>query len=194
MQAIHGQPFDLIVLDLNMPGGHGLDVVAECRRVAPRTPVMVLTVHSEEEYAVRAVKLGASAFMTKDSEPEILLAAARRLLSGGRYIAPAVADALAARVARNESERPRHEDLSEREFQVLRRIGSGQRVGEIASELRLSVKTVSTYRARLLEKLNLRTTAQLTRYAIQHALTDDETGAKTPPLASVPESKRGHAR
>lgn len=174
MGAIHAGQFDLALIDLNLPGGHGLDLVSELKRVSPKTRVMVLTVHAEEEYAVRAMRLGASAFMSKNAEPEELLAAARKLLSGGRYVPAAVADALAARLERQDDDRPLHEALSEREFQVLRKIGSGQSVSEIAESLKLSVKTVSTYRTRVLEKLNLGTTAQLTKYALQHALTDDD--------------------
>lgn len=172
--AIHDSKFDLVVLDLNIPGGHGLDLLKEVRRLQPSTPVMILTVHTEEEYAIRAMKAGAGAFLSKNADPDELLHAARRLLAGGRYITAAVGEALATQLARADGDAPPHAGLSDREFQVLRRLGSGRRVGEIAEELRLSVKTISTYRTRLLDKLNLHSTAELTRYALRHKLADDE--------------------
>lgn len=171
--AVHEQSFELAVLDLNVPGGHGLDLLKEIKRLAPQTPVMIVTVHTEEEYAIRAMRAGAGAFLSKDADPNELLLAARRLLAGGRYITPEVGDALAAQLSRGDPDRPPHEALSDREFQVLRRLGSGRRVGEISAELSLSPKTVSTYRTRLLDKLNLNSTAEIARYALRHGLVDD---------------------
>lgn len=171
--AVHAHTFELAVLDLNVPGGHGLDLLKEIKRLAPQTPVMILTVHTEEEYAIRAMRAGAGAFLSKDADPAELLQAARKLLAGGRYITPEVGDALAAQLSRGDPDRPPHEALSDREFQVLRRLGSGRRVGEISAELSLSPKTVSTYRTRLLDKLNLNSTAEIARYALRHGLVDD---------------------
>ena len=171
--AVHERSFELAVLDLNIPGGHGLDLLKEIKRLCPQTPVMILTVHTEEEYAIRAMRAGAGAFLSKDADPTELLLAARRLLAGGRYITPEVGDALATQLSRGDADRPAHEALSDREFQVLRRLGSGRRVGEISAELSLSPKTVSTYRTRLLDKLNLSTTAEIARYALRHGLVDD---------------------
>ena len=165
--------WDALILDLTLPGAHGLDLLSEVRRRRPRLPVLVLTAHSEEEYAVRALLAGASGFLTKESAPEELLRALGKIVAGGRYVGPSLAERLADRLGKEET-RPAHESLSDREFDVLKRIASGRTVSEIASDLELSVKTVSTYRSRILEKMGMRTNAQLTHYAIRTGLVAQE--------------------
>lgn len=166
-------PWDAAVLDLNMPGSEGVEGIKDVKRTCPRLPVLVLSVHSEDQYAVRALRAGAAGYLSKDSAPEELVQALRRVLSGGRYISPAVADILAQTLeTRQDDGRPLHERLSDREFQILRAIGSGRTVTQIAAELSLSVKTVSTYRTRLLQKMDMNTSAELTTYALRHHLVD----------------------
>jgi DNA-binding NarL/FixJ family response regulator len=161
--------WDLIILDIGLPGRGGLDLLREIKsaRVAP--PVLIHSMYPEEQFAVRAIKAGASGYLAKESAPEKLAQAVRKILGGGRYISDSLADQLAVEVAADTS-RPVHELLSDREFTVLRLLASGKTVKEIAGELSLSVKTVSTYRARILEKTGMRTTAELMRYAIERKL------------------------
>jgi two-component system, NarL family, invasion response regulator UvrY len=165
------QPWDAVVLDITMPGRSGLEFLKQLREERPNLPVLVLSVHPAEQYARRVLRAGASGYLTKESVPDELLTAVRRIVRGGRYISPSVAEALAADLARSDDELP-HQGLSDREFEILRLVASGKRPSEIADELHLSVKTVSTHRARVLQKLNLRTTAQLMRYAVKHSLVD----------------------
>jgi two-component system invasion response regulator UvrY len=163
--------FDLVLLDINMPGRSGLEVLEELRRQCPHTPVLVLSVSPEEDYAVRCLKLGAAGYLSKRSASDELILAIRKALSGGKYITGAIAEKLAATVAGAASHEP-HEALSNRELQVLRLIATGKTIKEIASELSLSEKTVATYRSRVSEKMGLATNVELTRYAIQHRLAD----------------------
>ena len=165
------QSWDAVMLDITMPGRSGLELLKQLREERPNLPVLVLSVHPAEQYALRVLRAGASGYLTKESAPDELLTAVRRILGGGRYISPSVGETLAADLGRPADELP-HQGLSDREFEILRLIASGKRPSEIADELHLSVKTVSTYRARVLEKLHLRTTAQLMRYAIKHGLVD----------------------
>lgn len=167
LERIEERRWDALVLDLSLPGGHGLDLLRAVKSRRPRLPVLILTVHSEAQYAARALRAGAAGYLTKESAPEQLIEAVRRVVRGGRYVSPAVAEALAVGLA---PDRPPHETLSEREYQVLRMLASGRTVSEVAAELGLSVKTVSTYRTRILEKMNLRTTAELTHYAVRNGL------------------------
>lgn len=161
--------FDAIVLDLSMPGRNGFDLLGEIKHRAPKTPVLIMSLHAEEQYAVRALRAGAAGYVTKSAEPEQLVAAVSKVMRGGRYVSDAVAEQLAADAGRGNHE-PRHERLSDREFDVMRGIASGSSVSEIAEQMHLSVKTVSTYRARLLDKMGMSTNAELTRYAIEHGL------------------------
>lgn len=160
---------DVAILDMSMPGPGGLEVLKQIKDEHPRLPVLVLTMHPEDQYAVRAIRAGASGYLTKQSIPEELIKAVEAVAAGRKYITPAVAEALAAEV-HHDTEKPPHEQLSDREYQVLLRIAAGRTVGEIAEELRLSPKTVSTYRTRILEKMQLKTNAELTHYAFQNKL------------------------
>lgn len=162
---------DVAVLDLSMPGPGGLEVLKQLQDEHPRLPVLILTMHPEDQYAVRAIRAGASGYLTKQSIPEELIKAVETVVAGRRYITPAVAEALATEV-RHDNGKPAHEQLSDREYQVLLRIAAGRTVGEIAAELHLSPKTVSTYRTRILEKMALKTSAELTHYAFQHKLVE----------------------
>ena len=162
---------DVLVLDLTIPGSHGVDVLEIVKRERPRLPVLVLSVHPEEHYAVRAFQAGAAGYLTKESAPEELVRAVRKVHGGGRFVTPRTAEILAARIDPIADRRP-HEFLSKREYQVLCLLGKPLSVKEIARELHLSAKTISTYRSRLLEKIRARTTAELVRYAVQNGLVD----------------------
>jgi len=163
--------WDLVVLDITMPGRSGLDALKEIKTLKPNMRVIVLSVHSEDQFAVRVLKAGASGFLNKDSAPEELVKAVRKVLAGGRYVSASLAEKLAMKLDKPGDQLP-HQTLSDREFQVLRMIGSGKTVSEIAQDLSLSVKTVSTYRSRILEKMNLNTNAELTRYSFEHKLVE----------------------
>jgi two-component system, NarL family, invasion response regulator UvrY len=169
-QQVREQRWDVIVLDVRLPGGNGLDLLSEIRRQRPEARVLILTAHSEEQYAVRSIKAGAAGFLTKESAPELLIEAVRKLASGGRYVSPAVAEALASLVAGDSPQSPLHGQLSNRELEILAMIASGKTVSQVAVDLSLSVKTVSTYRTRLLRKMNMKSNAELTRYAIGEGL------------------------
>ena len=165
------QSWDTVVLDITMPGRSGLELLKELKSERPNVPVLVLSVHPAEQYAVRVLRAGASGYLTKESAPEELLTAIRHIVRGGRYISPSVGETLADDLGRPAEQLPHH-GLSDREFEIMRLLASGKRVSEIAEQLHLSLKTVSTYRARVLRKLNLRTTAEIMRYAIKHDLGD----------------------
>lgn len=160
---------DVVVLDITMPGRSGIDLLKDLRREYPKLSVLVLTIHSEEQFAVRALKAGASGYLTKESAPEELLKAIRKVYTGGKYVSPSLAERLAF-LLEEDTEQLLHERLSDREYQVFRMLASGKSLKEIATELSLSVKTVSTYRTRLLEKMNMTRNAELIHYAIQHGL------------------------
>ena len=161
-------PFDAVVLDLSMPGRSGIDLLAEIKHRFPKLPVLIMSLHGEEQFAVRALRAGASGYLTKSAASEQLVTAFERIVRGGRYISEAVAERLAL-AAGGDIGAP-HDRLSDREFEVMRGIASGESVSEIAERIHLSVKTVSTYRTRLLEKMGMTTNAELTRYAIQNGL------------------------
>lgn len=165
------QSWDVVLLDINMPGRSGLDVLEEVKRLQPGTPVLVLSGFPEADYAVRALKLGASGYLTKQSASDELIAAVRKAMAGGRYVTASLAERLAASLGGELDQKP-HEALSNRELQVLRLIASGKSVKEIAAELSLSEKTVGTYRSRLAEKMALSSNVELTRYALQHHLVE----------------------
>lgn len=163
--------FDLAIVDLSMPGRGGLDAVKVMRERAPRLPIVVLSQHAEPEYAVRALRAGARGYVTKDSATEELTAAARAVLGGRTYVSAALAERMVGAIANTDIDAAYHQ-LSDREMQVLRMLGSGRSIKEIAEELALSDKTASTYRRRILDKLKLQTTADLIRYALKHKLAD----------------------
>jgi len=171
IESVRRQDWDVVILDISMPGKSGLDILDDLKRLRPKLPVLFLSMHPEEQYAKRALKAGAAGYLTKESVPEELKMAVKRVLGGGRYVSATLAEKLAWDLRRG-TDAPVHELLSDREFQVLRMIASGKTVKEIASEISLSVKTVSTYRSRILEKTGLRTTAELIRYALQSQLVD----------------------
>jgi DNA-binding NarL/FixJ family response regulator len=162
-------PYDVVVLDLTMPGRSGIDLLAEIKHRHPKLPVLIMSLHGEEQFAMRALRAGAAGYLTKAAAPEQLVTALGRIVRGGRYVSEALAERLAADIAAPTVGAP-HERLSDREFEVMRGIASGQSVSEIALQLKLSVKTVSTYRTRLLEKMGMSTNAELTRYALQNGL------------------------
>jgi two-component system invasion response regulator UvrY len=163
--------WDIVILDLTLPDGSGLDVLKRIRESQSRLPVLVLSMHAADQFARRAIAAGASGYLTKDTADLELVTAATRLLRGGKYFGPQVLEQVVMGMHPDRDERP-HERLSDREYQVLRMIGSGRTVSEIATTLGLSVKTVSTYRARVLEKMDMRTNAELTHYVVQHKLTE----------------------
>jgi two-component system invasion response regulator UvrY len=161
--------YDVVVLDLVMPGRGGLDVLREIRRSHPDLPILILSLHPEDQYAIRTIKAGANGYLSKDNAGTEVVKAIRKVLTGKKYVSPTLAEMLANSLDHG-TERPPHELLSDREFQVLCKIASGMTVSQIAAEVSLSVKTVSTYRARVLEKMNMSNNAEITRYAIQNGL------------------------
>lgn len=171
LKKITEQTWNLITLDIFMPGRSGIDILGDLRQTHPRLPVLVLSVHSEDQYARRALKSGAAGYLSKDVVPFELVDAVRRVLKGGRYVSPSLAEKLAMDLA-TEGQRPNHGALSDRELEVLLMMASGKTNSQIADSLALSPKTVSTYRARLLEKMGMTTTAELIRYAVETHLVD----------------------
>jgi two-component system, NarL family, invasion response regulator UvrY len=169
LTMVERQRPDAVITDISMPGRGGLELLHELGRQHPRLPVLVLSIHSEDELAVRALKAGAAGYLTKDSAPEELLQAVLRVAVGGRYLSPGVAERLAFHLDARVSE-ALHQRLSDREYQVLTKLAQGRSVGQIAEELALSPKTISTYRVRLLEKLGLGSNAELISYALRNGL------------------------
>lgn len=166
------QPWNLIVLDLTMPGRSGLDVLHELRTAHPGIPILVLSMHPEDQFAVRVFRAGASGYLSKECVAEEMVAAVKRILAGGKYVRPSIADLLATQLHDGDGNQPPHSRLSDREFQVMNLIAQGNTVTTIAENLCLSVKSVSTYRTRILEKLHLHSTADLVRYALNHRLVE----------------------
>jgi DNA-binding NarL/FixJ family response regulator len=171
LERIEERSWDMVVLDIGMPGKSGLETLSEIRKRRPELPVLILSMHSEEQFAIRAIKAGASGYLTKNNAATELVRAIRRILAGKKYVSPALAEVLAHLIESGER-RPLHEGLSDREYHVVCAIASGKSVSEIAEAMSLSVKTVSTYRARALEKMNMHTNAELTRYAIRNGLVE----------------------
>ncbi len=169
LKQLNEQSYDVVILDLMMPGRGGLDVLREIRLNFPQLPILILSMHAEEQFAIRAIKAGASGYLSKGNSGVEVVKAIRRVVTGKKYVSPSLAEML-ANALDHDAERPPHEALSDREFQVLCKIASGMTVSQIAAEIALSVKTISTYRARVLEKMNMQTNAELTRYAIQNGL------------------------
>jgi len=163
--------YDLVVLDIKMPGKSGLDVLKEIKQHRPKLPVMILSMHPEEQFAIRAMRAGASGYLTKESAGDELVLAITKALKGEKYISGSLAQILAGELD-SDSEKPPHELLSDREFQVMLMIASGKPVGAIAKELCLSVKTISSYRANILLKTRMKNNAEITHYAIQNKLVD----------------------
>jgi len=160
---------DVLLLDISMPGRSGLEILDELKTKHPKVRILVLSQHPEERYASRVFRAGAAGYLAKDSASAELLGAIHKVAGGGKYVSATLAERLAANMGTDVSRQP-HETLSDREFEVLRRVGNGETISEIAEDLSLSVKTISTYRTRILEKLALTKTAELIRYAIQHQL------------------------
>ena len=171
LEAVEKKEWDVVLLDINMPGRSGLDVLQDVRKLRPHMPVVVLSAFPEKDYAVRAFKLGAAGYVSKQGASGELLAAIRKALSGGRYVTPLLAEVLAATISGATPAVP-HELLSNRELQVLRLVALGKPLKEIASELSLSEKTIGTYRMRISQKIGLSTNVELARYAVQHKLVD----------------------
>ena len=171
LSKVQSDQWDLVILDLSMPGRSGLDALRDIKGMRPRLPILVLSMHPEDQYGKRILKAGAAGYMNKESAPEELIKAIRKVLAGGRYVSPALAEKLVLDLSEDVT-RPLHETLSDREFEVLRMIAAGKTVTQIGEDLHLSVATVSTYRARILEKMNMTTTAQIMRYALSNHLVD----------------------
>ncbi|MBW1784628.1 MAG: response regulator transcription factor [Deltaproteobacteria bacterium] len=169
LEQVRKEEWDLILLDISMPGRGGIDTLKNLKVEKPALPVLILSMYPEEQYAIRALKAGAAGYLTKESAPEELIAAIRKVSGGGRYISAALADNLASHIE-TRTEKPLQESLSDREYQVMLMIASGKTVSEIAEELSLSVKTISTNRTRALRKMNMKNNAEMTRYAIKHGL------------------------
>ncbi len=171
MEKLKSRQCDVISLDISFPGANGLDLLKTLQSAYPRLAVLILSMHPEEQYAVRALKAGAAGYVAKGSVPSEMLIAIRKVAAGGKYVSPTVAEQLVLDLD-GKRERPLHEELSEREYQVLHMLASGRSVKEIANELFLSPPTIGTYRARILVKLHLKNTVELIHYAITHRLLD----------------------
>jgi DNA-binding NarL/FixJ family response regulator len=161
----------MLVLDISMPGRSGMDVLRDVKHTYPRMPVIILSCHPEDQYAVRCLRAGAAAYINKDSAPEELAVAIKKILSGGRYVSASLAEKLIANLDEL-VDKPLHESLSDREHEVMRMIATGVPLTEIGDKLHVSVKTISSYRARIMEKMQLKSNAELTRYAMAHSLID----------------------
>ena len=171
LQRARSTPHDLVLLDLSMPATDGLDVLKQLKRERPKVPVVILTMSPEEQFAIRALKAGAAGYLMKESAPVELVAAIRKAVAGGRYLSAGVAEKLADHLVGN-VEGSLHDGLSDREYQVMRMIAAGKPTRQIAEELALSVKTVSTYRARIFQKMRMRSPAELAAYVVRNQLSD----------------------
>jgi len=168
---VSANAYDVVLLDISFPGRSGIEVLKQVKALRPKLPVLILSMHPEEQYAIRALRAGAAGYLTKESAPDELIEAIRKVGKGGKYITPSLADKLAEEIGEPSEEMP-HERLSDREYQVMCMIASGKTVKEIGAELNLSVKTISTHRARILRKMGMKNNAQLTHYAIKYQLVD----------------------
>ena len=168
---VSSKEYDVVLLDISFPGRSGIDTLKQLRCLKPKLPVLILSMHPEEQYAVRSIRAGASGYLTKESAPEELIEAIRRVTTGRKYITSSLAERLAIGTE-EQSEEPLHKSLSDREYQVMCMIGSGKTVKEIADALSLSVKTISTHRVRILRKMHMKNNAHLTHYAIKQGLVD----------------------
>jgi DNA-binding NarL/FixJ family response regulator len=163
--------YDVVLLDISLPGINGIEILKQLKKEHPLLSVLILTMHPEEQYAVRALKAGASGYLTKESTPDELVTAIRKVSTGGKYVSSSLAEKLAYELGRMDEQAP-HETLSDREYQIMLLIASGKTVTQIARELSLSIKTISTYRSRILEKMRMKNNAELTYYAIKNQLVD----------------------
>ncbi|WP_417070740.1 response regulator [Niveibacterium terrae] len=170
LQMARGGDYDVVLMDVNMPDRNGIDTLKLIKKEQPKLPVLMLSMYPEDQYAIRALKAGAAGYLSKHSAPELLVSAIRQVASGKKYISASLAEQLAEAIG--EDDRPPHERLSDREYQTLCMIASGKTLTGIGEELNLSVKTVSVYRARLLEKMKLKNNAELTHYALKHGLVE----------------------
>jgi DNA-binding NarL/FixJ family response regulator len=171
LQVLRNTQCDVVLMDVSMPDRNGIDTLKLVKKEFPRLPVLILSMHPEEQYAVRALRAGAAGYLSKQGAPEQLVTAIRQVAAGKKYVSAAVAEELANAIG-EDVERPPHEKLSDREYQTLCMISSGKTLTQIAEQLNLSVKTVSVYRARLLEKMKLRNNAELTHYGLKHGLVE----------------------
>ncbi len=171
LEQLSVQSWDVLVLDITMPGRSGLDILREVKQLTPKLPVLVLSMHAEEQFASRVLKAGAAGYLPKESAPEELVKAIRKVHSGGKYVSASQAEKLLYMFEPGGDQMP-HETLSNREYEVLRLIASGKTVAQIADQVNLSVKTISTYRTRVLEKMRMQSSAELTRYAIKNGLVE----------------------
>lgn len=171
LQLARQMEWDVFLLDVTMPNRNGIDILKQLKKEFPRLPVLILSMHPEEQYAVRAIKAGASGYLTKQSAPEQLVTAIRQVARGKKYVSPVVAEQLANAIAAD-SEKPLHELLTDREFQVFRLIAAGKPLTQIAEELNLAVATISTFRTRIIEKTGLRSNAEMIRYGIEQGLVE----------------------
>jgi two-component system, NarL family, invasion response regulator UvrY len=169
---IEENDYDIIVLDISMPGKSGLDVLKDLRNIKPEIPVLILSVYPEEQYAIRVLKAGASGYLTKDSAPDELVSAIKKIVNGGKYISASLTEMLASEVKGGGVIKQLHENLSDREFQVMKMLAVGKTIKEISEELFLSPKTVSTYRTRIYDKMKFASKAELTGYAMKNGLID----------------------
>lgn len=171
LQLVRQGEWDVVLLDVSMPDKNGIDTLKQLKKEYPKLPVLMLSMHPEEHYAIRALKAGASGYLTKQSAPEQLVTAIRQVASGKKYVSPSLAEELANAIS-DDSDKAPHEKLSDREYQTLCMIASGRTLSQIAAELKLSTKTVSVYRARLLEKMQLKNNAELTHYGLKNGLVE----------------------
>ena len=171
LEHLKKKKYDVVLLDISMPGKNGLEILKELKTDYPKLPVLILSIYPEEQYAIRALKAGAAGYLTKESAPHELISAIRKISAGGRYISASLAEKLATYLNVDMTKSP-HETLSDREHQVMRMIASGKTVSEIAESLNLSVKTISTYRTHILEKMKMKNNAEITLYAVQNKLVE----------------------
>lgn len=171
MNAVWNHRWDLVLLDISLPGRSGLDLMKEIHSARPKLPVLIMTFHPEEQFSIRALKAGAAGYLPKSAPSEVIQQAIRQVLAGGRFITAKAAELMAANLGAD-AERPMHEVLSDREYDIFVRLGRGETVGEIALKVNLSVKTISTYRARIMAKTGLRNNADVAQYAIRNHLVD----------------------
>jgi DNA-binding NarL/FixJ family response regulator len=172
LQLARQQEWDVFLLDVTMPNRNGIDTLKQLKKEFPKLPVLILSMHPEEQYAVRAIKSGASGYLTKQSAPELLVTAIRQVARGKKYVSPAVAEQLANALVAGDGEKPPHELLTDREYQVFRLIAAGRPLTQIADELNLAVATISTFRTRIIEKTGLKSNAEMIRYGIEHGLVE----------------------
>jgi len=172
LAKIRESEFDVVLLDISMPGRSGIEILKEIKTEQPKLPVLILSMHAEEQYAIRSLRAGASGYLTKTSAPDELIGAIRKVSCGRKYVSASLAEKLAQELD-IDTKKPTHATLSDREYQVMLMLASGKSVKEIAADLCLSVKTISTYRTRLMEKMHMKKNTELTLYAIRNHLIDD---------------------